>query len=933
MSTINITVNNQPYELDVPESRSLADFLRRDLGLTGTKIGCEEAECGICTVLVNGLPVDSCVYPLFKAQGAEVLTIEGLARDGELHPLQKAFVEHGAVQCGFCTPGLIMTATALLVNNPDPDEQDIRVALKDTYCRCTGYTSVVRAIRSAAAELRGEDPAPWPEPATLAPLNVVGRSVPRPEEVAKVTGTARYTDDYVFEGMLYGHTRRSDYPHARILSIDTSQARALPGVVAVLTHADIPGENIHGLIFDDWPCLAADKVRYLGDSISIVAAETLDIAVQAARLIKVEFDPLPVVADPISARDKNAPRVHEEWETGNLLKHIQVRHGNVEQGRAQADVIVERTYRTPTTEHAFLEPECSIAVPAGYDADHDKITVYCGSQIPYSDRAQVARILGLPEDQVRIRGALVGGGFGGKEDLVAQAHAALLAQATGRPVKILFSRRESLLYHPKRHATVIKITTGAKRDGTLTFVEAELHGDSGAYASLGDKVMTRATTHATGPYAVPHAAIDCYAMYTNNPPAGAFRGFGVTQSAFAVESNMDLLAEELSIDPLELRLKNALRVGATTAIGQVLNESVGLIDTIAKVRADMLAAPFRWNWHEGNKAYGWGVACAYKNTGLGGGALDKSTAEVEAYEDNTIEVRTSAADLGQGLGMVISQIAAEELGLPYEQVRALLSDTDLTPDGGKTTASRQTFVTGNAARLAAITLREALRSVAAEHHNVPPDQIHFEDGQVHAGGHSTPLGQVVGWMRAQGQKPLAAYEYHAPQTQPLGEGGAMHFAFSYATQAALVEVDLETGQVHVLKVIAGADVGRAINPRSVQGQIEGGIVMGLGNCLTEEYIVEDGVPWTTLLARYKIPSIKHMPDIVSHIVEDPVSAGPYGAKGVGELASINTTPAICNAIYQATGVRVYSVPVDQDALLRAIKSGANEVVTTWHDVR
>ena len=934
---ISLVVNGEPVEREIPESRTLAEFLRLDLGLTGTKIGCEEAECGICTVIVDGVPVDSCIYPVFKAEGAAITTIEGLAKNGELHPLQKAFVEQGAVQCGFCTPGLIMNSKALLDEKPNPTEEDIKIALKDTFCRCTGYTSVFSAIQAAASELRGEGFVPYQAPETVEPLNVIGQNVPRPGEYDKVTGKARYTDDYVFPGMLYGRTLRAGYPHARILSIDTSQAKALPGVRAVLTHEDIPGTNIHGLVYEDWPCLAADKVRYMGDPVAIVAADTPEIAAQALELIEVDYEPLGVVPDPVYARRPEAPVVHEEWKYGNLLKHIKVRHGNVEDGFAKADVIVERTYHTPTIEHAFLEPECAIGVPAGYDDEHQKVTVYVGSQIPYQDRNQVAKILGVPAEQVRVRGTLIGGGFGGKEDLAGQAHVALLAQATGRPVKMLYTRQESLLFHPKRHATQIRIKTGAMRDGTLVAVEAELYGDGGAYASLSDKVMTRATTHATGPYVVENAKIDCYVMYTNNPPSGAFRGFGVTQSAFAVESNMDLIAEELGMDPVELRLKNAQRVGLTTATGQVLKDSVGLVETLEKVRDGMYASAgdesFRWAWREGSKAYGWGIAAAYKNTGLGGGAPDKSAAEVEAFEDGTVQVRTSAADMGQGLGMVVAQCAAEELGLPYEKVSVLLSDTDLTPDAGPTTASRQTYVTGNAARLAAGALREALRSVAAEVHNVDPQEIRFEEGLVRYNGTSTPLGEVVGWMKEQGLQPRALHEYWAPETQPLGTGGDMHFAFSYATQAALVEVDLETGEVHVLKVIAGTDVGRAINPRSVQGQVQGAIVMAMGNALTEEYIIEEGVPWSTLLARYKMPSIKYTPEIESVIVEHATTEGPYGAKGVGELPQINTTPAIVNAIYNATGVRVFSIPVDQDALLRALKAGQAEVHTTWHDVK
>ena len=939
MSELRLVVNGVKQVLDVPESRTLAEVLRYDLGLTGTKIGCNEAECGICTVHVNGMPVDSCIYPAFKAQDASITTIEGLARSDEagehLHPLQQAFIEHGAVQCGFCTPGLIMTAAALLSENPDPDNHAIKVALKDTYCRCTGYTSVIRAIKSAARVLRGEEPLPVPDPPVSEPLVHISRSEPVPEIVDRVTGRARYADDYTFPGMLYGRTLRSRHPHARILRIDTSGAKALPGVHAVLTAADIPGENVHGLVHLDWPvlCAVGDKVRYMGDAVAIVAAETQAIADEAIRLIEVEYEPLPLVGDPVYARSPQAPLVHEGRPEGNLLKHIQVRHGDVEQGFAEADVVVERTYRTPTTEHAFLEPECSIGVPAGYDAEHDKLTVYVGSQIPYQDRSQIARALGVPEDAVRVRGTLIGGGFGGKEDIAGQIHAALLAQATGHPVKMLYTRQESLLFHPKRHATVIRIRTGAKRDGTLTAVEAELYGDAGAYASLSDKVMTRATTHATGPYNVPHAKIDCYAMYTNNPPSGAFRGFGVTQSAFAVEQNMDLVAEAIGMDPVALRLKNAQKVGVVTATGQVLRESVGLVETIEKVDAGMRSGGFRWGWREGDTAYGWGIACAYKNTGLGGGAPDRADAEVEAFEDGTVEVRTSSADMGQGLRAVVAQITAEELGLRYDQVRVLLSDTDRTPNGGPTTASRQTYMSGNAVRHAAITLREALSSAVAEELDCPPERLRFEEGLVRYNGSAIEFGEAVRLMKRHGLEPRALHEYWAPRTQPLGTGGDMHFAFSYATQAALVAVDLQTGAVQVLKIISATDVGRAINLLLLQGQIEGGIVMALGNALTESYIVEDGVPWTTLLARYKMPSIKHTPEITSHLVEHRVSSGPYGAKGVGEIPSINTTPAIANAIYHATGVRVYSIPVDQDALLRALKAGESEVHTAWHDVK
>lgn len=939
MAELSLTVNGQAIRREIPEWRTLAEFLRDDLGLTGTKIGCNEAECGICTVLVDGTPVNSCIYPALRAGGSEVTTIEGLAHGEQpyqLDPLQHEFIHHGAVQCGFCTPGLIMTARALLNGNPSPSEDDIKHALKDTYCRCTGYTSVIRAIQSAARVEQGETPITPAIPETdHADLRVVGQSVPSQEAVGKVTGKAKYTDDYHFPGMLHGRTLRAAYPHARIKAIRTEAAKSVPGVYAVLTHADVPGRNRHGLVHLDWPALCDDKVRYMGDPVAVVAAESEEIAAEALHLIEVDYEPLPVVDDPELARRPESALVHEQWETGNLLKHIKVRHGDIEQGFAEADVIIEREYRTATTEHAFLEPECAIGVPKGVEG-HEVLTVYVGSQIPYQDRDQVAAALNLPAHEVRIVGTLIGGGFGGKEDIAGQIHVALLANVTGRPVKMRYTRQESLIFHPKRHATLIRIKTGAKRDGKLTAVQAELYGDGGAYASLSDKVLTRATTHTTGPYLVANAKIDCYAMYTNNPVSGAFRGFGVTQSAFAVESNMDLLAATLGIDPLELRRINAQRVGAVTATGQLLRESVGLLDSLDKVAQTMNAETpggFRWSWREGSKAYGWGVACAYKNTGLGGGAPDKAGAEVEAFEDGSFEVRTASADMGQGLVMVVAQCAAEELHVPYARMRVLLSDTARTPNGGPTTASRQTYVTGNAARLAAASLRDAMTRFCAEYYDVPPTQIRFEEGLIRYDGQSVEVGEVARLMKAEGVRPSALYEYTAPQTQPLGTGGDMHFAFSYATQAALVEVDTETGEVRVLTVVAGNDIGRAINPLSLQGQIEGGIVMGLGNALTEAFITEQGVPWTHLLARYKMPSIRHSPQIISHIIEARTTDGPYGAKGVGEIASINTTPAITNAIAHAVGVRVYSLPVDQDALLRAIKSGSRELYSAWQDVK
>jgi xanthine dehydrogenase molybdenum-binding subunit len=515
----------------------------------------------------------------------------------------------------------------------------------------------------------------------------------------------------------------------------------------------------------------------------------------------------------------------------------------------------------------------------------------------------------------------MGGGFGGKEDIAGQIHAALLAQATGRPVKLLFDRHESLLIHPKRHATQIKVKIGATKDGVLKAVETELFGDTGAYASLGEKVMTRATTHSSGPYDVPNAKADCYAMYTNNPPAGAFRGFGVTQSAFAIESMMDMLAEEINLDPIEIRRKNILRIGSITNTGQKLGESVGLGECLDKVEQEIKRL-------SGDKPFAsrtdpefpylhraWGIAVAYKNTGLGGGAPDKANAEVELYQNGRFAVRTSSAELGQGLVTVLQMIVAEEFGVPADQVDVLVMDTDLTPDGGPTTASRQTFVTGNAALYAARTLRQAVTTSLAEKYDQPPESIRFVEGLAVVNGHSVSMGEVVSILHEEGRQPRVRYEYWAPETKPLGESGDMHFAFSFAAQASEVEVNSLTGEVKVINVIAATDVGRALNPLGLQGQVEGGVMMGLGNALIEKFIVDEGIVFTDRMARYRIPSIIHTPRIKSIVVEHPTSSGPYGAKGVGEIISIPTSPAITNAIYNAVGVRVYHLPVDQEEIV------------------
>ena len=917
---IQIQVNGTRHSFRVGPQTMLLELLRDRLRLTGAKNGCGKGHCGTCTVIVDGRAERACIYKAHRAHGKRVETIEGLAIGDELHPLQQAFVQHGAVQCGFCTPGVLMAAKALLDSDPRPGDDEIKDGLKHNLCRCTGYTKIIEAVQSVA---HPEVPkSPDTQRQTGAGDGVVGQSVLRPDAVGKTTGQTVFADDMYLEGMLHAAVLRSAHPHALLSGVDATQARRLPGVVAVLTAEDVPGKKNHGLLKKDWPVLAYDRVRYVGDALAIVAAETPAQAQAAVQAVRVEYEPLPVVSSAEQGLAPDAPEIHDG---GNLLKYVEVDKGDVEAGFARCDLIVERTYHTPIGEHAFLEPEAAVAVP---EPETGGITVYVGSQDPFADRAQIVASLALTEEKVRVVHMPTGGAFGGKEDITVQVHAALLAQATGRPVKLTFSRAESLQVHPKRHATTITIKTGTTRDGRILAESIRLLGDTGAYASMGAAVMTRAAVVSTGPYDIPNVHIECHVVYTNNPPAGAFRGFGAPQAHFAAESHLDLVAEMVGLSPFDIRRRHALRVGSTTNTGHVLGESVGLVECIDRVEAavkEVQAKERALRLPPGIRR-GWGVACGYKNVGRGNAIPDSAGASVEATPDGRLLVRAGAVDLGQGLAVVLSQMAAQEFGLSPQLVDVVLGDTGQTLDGGPTSASRQTYVTGNAVRMAAIHLKESLAMVAAESLDMPPDSVVFADGQVQAktGSAGLALGQLVTLAQAEGRPTQMEFIYTPPPTVPLGQAGDSHFAYGYACQAAQVEVNTATGGVRVLQVIAAVDVGRAINPLALEGQIEGAVVMGIGFTLTENFVVEEGMIRTDTLAKLKIPTIHAMPEIQTIIVEHPTAHGPHGAKGAGEVPGIPTAPAISNAIHNAVGVRITSLPVNKDALAAAVAAGQAE---------
>ena len=924
MASIGFTVNGQRVRAeDVDPRMTLLSYLRDVLHLTGTKNGCGQGHCGACTVIVNGKTQRACLLRLDKLTGARVETIEGLALDGHLHPLQSAFIEEGALQCGFCTPGMLMAAKALLDTNPEPTDTEIREALKDNLCRCTGYVSVLRAVKTAARWLQTPQARPPDDAADLPDAwQVVGKSVMRNDSREKVTGALQYAGDLYAPGMLYARALRSTYPHAEVLSIDTGDAERVPGVVTILTAKDVPGLNRFGLIKADQPVLADDRVRYVGDAVACVYAETEEAANEALQKIRVEYCELEVVATPQRAMESNAPLIHDG---GNVMTEYHVRKGDVDAAFEQADVIVENTYYTPFIEHAYLEPEACLAKPDGEGG----VAVWVGSQGPYVDRAQVAASLDLPPERVRIVHTPIGGGFGGKEDVTVQILAALGAVRTGCPVKMVLPRPESICVSTKRHAEYLHYKTAASADGKLLAVEAHIIGDQGAYASVGMAVLFRSAAFATGPYVVPNVKVDSYAVFTNNPPAGAMRGYGSPQVAFAAESQMDELARRLGVDPLEFRLRNALDIGEVTATGHRLTESVGVKATLTAVR-DVLAAE-RLPTPTSGKRLGVGIATAYKNVGLGPGLDDQAGAVAELNAEGVLVLRVGCVDMGQGLKTAMAQIAAQTLQVPYRRIFVVAGDTGSCPDSFMTTASRATLIQGNAVVEAVTKLRESILDYASTEFGLNRATARLEEGRLRdsSTGSEVSLAQLGGRAQEQQHRLYAEAYWKMPtcysnlivDEKLLAEDPEkfrLHAAYCYCSQAAILEVDESTGDVRVLKVIAAQDAGKPVHPRNIEGQIEGGVMMGLGYGLYEQFVVDHGRVITDTLRKLKVPRITQAPEIVPIIVEDAHPLGPFGAKGMSELPISPTAPAIANAVYDAVGVRVRDLPITPEKVRAAL---------------
>jgi len=730
----------------------------------------------------------------------------------------------------------------------------------------------------------------------------IGRSIPRLDARTKVQGHRKYPQDFYMEGMLHAVVVWAEYPHARILGIDTSQAEAMPGVVAVLTHKDVP-VNEYGINIMDQPVLCEDVVRWLGDRVAIVVAESEAVAREAAKLVRVDYEPLPVVDDPREAMKPGATLVHGD-RGSNILKHYRIRRGDVEEGFAQSDVIVEGYYVTPHVEHAYLQPEAGL----GYIDDEGRVTVICAAQWAHDDLRQIAHALNLPLDQVREIVPAIGGAFGGREDISLQILVALGAYVTRRPVKMVWTREESIRGHGKRHPFYMRYKHGAKADGTLMAIEAEIVTDAGAYASTSIPVLANAVTFAAGPYVVPNARIDGYTVYTNNAITMAMRGFGATQPPVAYESQMDKLAEALGMDPVEFRLKNLFEEGSIAVTGNVMNHGVGIKETL---RQAARAAGWRevdGHWHAPRieqpsvpyRRRGIGVACAYKNVGYSLGFDDKSEAHVALHlrEDGGIGravIKIGASEVGQGVLTALAQIAAETLGIDVRRIRLALVDTSRVPNAGSSSASRHVYMSGNAVIMA------CHRALAAR-----DDILREETGETRVEGRAVFHGRTA--------RATTPFDPETGQCEP-------HISYSYGTQIALVEVDLETGQTELLKMWASTDVGKAINPQMVFGQVAGGIHMGVGYALTEHFIQQDGWIKTRRFGEYYIPTVLDMPrELVNINVEVPDPTGPYGATGLGETPTLPTAPAILNALHNATGVWISRLPADGEAVWRALQS-------------
>lgn len=848
-----LNINGNSYEVE--KDKSLMDYLRDDLGIISVKNGCNEGACGTCSIIIDGRVLRSCILKISKCEGKKIVTIEGLTeREKEVYSY--TFAKCGAVQCGFCIPGMIICAKALIDKNNDPTREEVKKAIRGNICRCTGYIKIEEAIILAAKMIRNNEEIPEEDLAVR-----IGESVLRIDAKKKALGKAEYTDDMVIEGMVYGRAIRPPYARCKLLSIKKEKALEQDGVIGVYTAEDIPGDKRIGHIIPDWPVMIGigETTRYIGDAICLVVAQTKEILEETCKLVEIEYEQRKPITSPEEAAQKDAPFIHEK---GNLLSYQFLKRGDVDKAFEDAAYISEYTYHTPFTEHAFLEVECAIGVP-----EEDGIKVITSGQGIYDEYRELKNMLRIPDDKLRIQSAYVGGGFGGKEDMSVQHHAALLAYLTKKPVKVALSRQESINVHPKRHATEIYMKVACDKKGKLLGMRTRITSDTGAYASLGGPVLQRMCTHAAGPYNYQNVDIEGRAYYTNNPPAGAFRGFGVSQSNFAMECALNDLAEKVGITPWEIRYLNAVRPGDILPNGQFVDEGTAMAETLEVVR-DIYEEAAK----DKNKFVG--IASAMKNSGVGVGIPDTGRCGLKV-KDGIVRIRTSAADIGQGLQGVVYQIVCETTELKANQVMVEHPDTKYTKDSGTTTASRQTVFTGEATRQAALKLKEALKTRSLK--------------------------------ELEGELFEAEFTFYTDPIDSKELNPVSHIAYGYATQVVILN-----NEGIVEKVVAAHDIGRAINPVAVSGQVDGGVVMSLGYALTEDFPLKDGVPQAKFGTLGLLRSTQ-VPEIETILVEKNKSDIAYGAKGIGEIACIPAAAATQNAYFKKDGNFRVKLPLENTA--------------------
>jgi putative selenate reductase molybdopterin-binding subunit len=971
---INVTLNGSPCTLTVQPHETLMHVLRRN-ALYSVKHGCETGECGSCAVLVDGRPMPTCIMLAAQADGRSIVTLESLAKtQRDMHLLQGAFVETGAIQCGYCTPAQILCAKALLDVNPNPTEVEVREKIAGVLCRCTGYVKPVQAILRAAAVMRGEEVSPIGEsaedehaflappglftppdhagdgpsddtpdvqtrtrvrpivlPATeVEPTVVVGKPEPKVDAVKLALGRPVYTDDVEMRGMLFAALKTSPHAHARIKAIDTSKAKVIPGVHAVLTYQDVPrvvyasgGQSYPNPPPYDQVSLD-NKVRHVGDRVAVVAADTPEIAQQAIEAIEVEYEVLPAVFDPEEAISGKAPVIHDEpdaWKihdaSRNIVTEVHAHTGDADKAWAEADVVFEGEYRVHQVQQASIEPHVVIS----YWDEDERLVIRTSTQVPFHVRRMVAPLVGLPVGKIRVIKPRIGGGFGGKQEMLIEDLAAHLTIATGRPIRFEYTRAQEFTSARSRHPQILRFKTGVNKDGTLTGQELYILGNTGAYGTHALTVQTVSGLRGLSTYNAPYKRFDCQVAYTNIPTPGAYRGYGAPQALFALEIHMEQIAEKLGMDVLEFKHKNWIKVGDEINMAKALGEGREGFEQFVQSSAlaecvDLGAQAIDWRRKRGNPGdgpikRGVGMAVCMHGTAIAG--LDMGAASIKINDDGSFNVMVGATDLGTGSDTVLAQIAAETLGVPLNKIIIYSSDTDFTPFDTGAYASSTTYISGGAVKKAAEGVRWQIQKVGGRLLEVDDfESLRLADSKVWAhDGRSVTLEQVA-------LNSLHQFDQH----QIMATASHMSLASPppFAAQYAEVEVDTETGQVTVTKLVMAVDCGIAINPITASGQVEGGMTQALGYAHCEEMVYDDdGTPLATRFGEYRIYQADEMPETRVIFVETFEPTGPFGAKAVAEIPKDGVAPALASAIHDATGVWIEQIPFTPERVWRAIR--------------